>query len=63
METEKAGGLSSKVASSNVNGRGDKFNFFKRKTKLIKRNGRPTDAAGGKIEQLKPRQAYSWHGR
>ena len=55
METEKADVLSSKVASSKLNGRGNKFNFFKRKTKFIKREERPTDATGRKVQQLKPR--------
>jgi len=55
METEKADVLSSKVASSKLNGRGNKYNFFKRKTKFIKREERPTDATGRKVQQLKPR--------
>ena len=59
MEAEKTGGLSGKTADSNLNGRGNKFNFFTRETKFIKRNGRPTDATGRKIQQFKPRQTHS----
>ena len=49
METEKAGGLSGKIADSNVNGCGNRFNFLTQETEFKKRSGRPTIATSGKI--------------
>jgi len=37
MEAEKASGFSCKVADSNVNGPGNKFNSFTQETKFTKR--------------------------
>jgi hypothetical protein len=43
MEADKAGGLSSKVANFNINGRGNKLKLFTFETQFTKRRATPTN--------------------
>jgi len=51
MEAEKAGGLSSKVADSNIKVHGNKFKLFTFETEFIKQSATPTNVTG-RIEQF-----------
>jgi len=59
MEPLKAGGFSSKVADSNLNGRDNKLYFFTRETKFKKRRATPSNVAGRKTENFANNKNYS----
>ena len=58
MVAEKSGGSSSKVADSNINGRGNKCKLFTFETEFTKRRATPTNVTG-RIEQFVINQNYS----
>jgi hypothetical protein len=59
LEAEKAGGLSSKVALSNINGRGNKFQFFTWETEVKKKSATQKKVTGIRIQQFTITQIYS----
>ena len=52
IEAEKVGGLSSKVANSNIYGRGNKFKLFTFETEITMRSATPTKVMGGNQQFL-----------
>ena len=58
MEAEKVGGLSSRVANSNINVRGNKFKVFTFETEFKKLSATPTNVTG-RNQQFAITQNYS----